>query len=116
MNPETAKFYRDVGIELFKGYGLTETAPLICGDTLERFNPYCTGYAIPNVEIRIDGPDAEGTGEIVVKGQNVMQGYYKDGKATEEALIDGWFHTGDTGYIDKKGCVYITGRKKILSF
>lgn len=67
---------------------------------------------MPSVQIRIDNPDEEGRGEIVVKGPNVMLGYYKNPKATENVLKDGWFYTGDYGYFDKDGFLHISGRKK----
>ncbi|MCI8518635.1 MAG: long-chain fatty acid--CoA ligase [Clostridia bacterium] len=70
------------------------------------------GYPMPSVEIEIFEPNEEGIGEIIAKGPNVMLGYYEDEAATNEVLIDGWYHTGDLGYKDKDGIIFITGRKK----
>ena len=70
------------------------------------------GYPLPHVEIKIFEPNEEGIGEIIAKGPNVMLGYYEDEEATNEVLIDGWYHTGDLGYKDKDGILFITGRKK----
>ena len=67
---------------------------------------------MPDVDIKIDEPNEEGIGEIIAKGPNVMLGYYKDEQATKEVMKDGWFHTGDLGYIDKDGIIFIAGRKK----
>ena len=69
-------------------------------------------FALPNVEIKIDHPNEHGIGEIIVKGPNIMLGYYDNKEATDEVLIDGWFHTGDLGYYDEEGFLFITGRKK----
>ena len=71
-----------------------------------------TGLPIPNVEYKIDSPNSEGVGEIIVKGPNVMLGYYEDNAKTAETIIDGWFHTGDLGKIDENGYLFITGRCK----
>ena len=70
------------------------------------------GKPLNNVEIKIDNPNEDGIGEIIAKGPNVMKGYYENKEATQEVLKDGWFHTGDLGYTDKDGFVYISGRKK----
>ena len=70
------------------------------------------GLPIPNVEYKIDNPNTEGVGEILVKGPNIMLGYYEDEQKTKETIIDGWFHTGDLGKIDENGYLYITGRCK----
>lgn len=107
------------GLELFaipliQGYGLTETAPVLTVNPLEKPKNSSVGLPIPGVEIKIVDADENGVGEIIARGPNVMLGYYKNEKATREVIKDGWFHTGDLGYIDKEGYVYITGRKKSL--
>jgi long-chain acyl-CoA synthetase len=105
------------GLELFaipliQGYGLTETAPVVTVNPLERPRNKSVGLPIPGVEVKIHEPDASGVGEIKVRGPNVMLGYYKNQKATDEVIKDGWFYTGDIGYFDQDGFLYISGRKK----
>lgn len=95
-----------------QGYGLTECAPLVAGNTDFFKRNDSAGLPIPNVEYKIDNPDSEGVGEIIVKGPNVMLGYYNMPEETEKVLKDGWFHTGDLGKIDENGFLYITGRCK----
>jgi len=107
------------GLELFalpiiQGYGLTEASPVISVSPLERPKNRSVGIPIPGVEVRIDAPDENGIGEVVVRGPNVMLGYYKNKEATDKILRNGWFYTGDLGWIDKEGYLYITGRKKSL--
>ncbi len=112
MRPEVAKFFDDIGIYLVNGYGITECSPLVAGNT-EDNNTYDTvGIKLPCVEIKIDNPDEMGNGEICVKGDIVMLGYYKDPVRTAEALQDGWFRTGDFGNINAENNLTITGRKK----
>jgi len=107
----------DLGFDITIGYGLTETSPLTSGvsdfefDTLYH-KPGSCGRAIPGGELKIINQDEDGIGEIIYRGDNVMQGYYKMPEKTAEVIIDGWFHTGDLGFIDKNGWLYITGRKK----
>ena len=102
------------GISINQGYGLTETSPVISAETDHFKKPGATGLVMCNEEAKIYNPNDEGIGEIIVKGPNIMLGYYKDEEATKEAIKDGWFYTGDLGYIDKEGFLYITGRKKDL--
>lgn len=104
--------FRDIGIEVAQGYGLTETSPVIAAETYFLKKSGSVGIAMPNVTIEIVNKDEKGIGEIRVKGPNVMLGYYEDEERTNEVLKDGWFYTGDLGYMDKKGILYITGRKK----
>ena len=102
--------YRDIGLTIHEGYGLTEAAPVVAVNPMDRTKPSSVGVSLPGVDVKIDGPDEEGKGEIIVRGSNVMQGYYKNPAATEKRLRDGWLHTGDIGYIDKDGYLYITDR------
>ncbi|MBN1898256.1 MAG: AMP-binding protein [Spirochaetes bacterium] len=112
LRPDVAEAFDDLGMTILQGYGLTETSPVVTVSTLEYMNYYSVGLTIPEVEVKIDKPDERGIGEILVKGNIVMKGYYKNKKATKEVIKNNWFYTGDEGYIDKQGFVYITGRKK----
>ena len=104
------------GFRFLQGYGLTETSPLISGTTLEGGASGTVGKAVYGVEVRIDltknTDENSNVGEIIVKGDSVMLGYYKNEKATKEAIIDGWFYTGDIGYFDLRGNLVVTGRRK----
>ncbi len=104
--------FRDLGIEVAAGYGLTETSPVIAAQTSTAKIPGSVGVAMPNVNIEIINKDENQIGEIIVSGPNVMLGYYEDEEKTNEVLKDGHFYTGDLGYIDAKGNLFITGRKK----
>lgn len=104
--------FRSWGINLCQGYGLTETSPVVGVETNTEFRVGSIGKALPHVEARIDNPDSEGMGELVVKGPNIMMGYYQNEEATNEVLIDDWFYTGDLASIDEDGYIFIRGRKK----
>ncbi len=114
VKPEILDFYNDLGITAIQGYGLTECSPLVAAIPPERkyFRKGSAGHILSQMEVRILDPNEEGIGEIILKGPNVMMGYYNDPEATGAALIDGWFHTGDLGYVDSEGYIYITGRSK----
>ena len=112
LNEDAARFLVKIGFTILEGYGLTETSPVVTFNPLKRQKIGSVGRAIPNVELKIDNPDAAGTGEVAIKGPNVMKGYYKRDEETVSVLRDGWFYSGDLGYIDKDGYLYITGRKK----
>ncbi len=101
-----------LGIRTLQGYGLTECSPLLAGNNDFHLNPASTGVAIPDVQLKIDNPNEEGIGEIIAKGENIMLGYFNDQAATDEVLKDGWFHTGDLGYMDENGDLFIKGRIK----
>ena len=114
LDKETIIGFNNFGINAIQGYGLTETSPVLTAEAETVHRAGSVGYPLDNVEIKILNPDAEGTGEIAAKGPNIMLGYYNDEEKTKEAFEDGWFKTGDLGYIDKDGYLFITGRKKDL--
>ena len=111
-NPEIVKDFKNLKLMTLQGYGLTECSPLVAGNTDFFQKDDAAGLPIPNVEYKIDNPNVEGVGEILVKGPNVMLGYYEDEEKTKQTIVDGWFHTGDLGRIDENGYLYITGRCK----
>lgn len=114
IDPEVAKGFRDLGILFLQGYGLTECAPIVGVNRDCNFRDDSAGMLLANMEIRIDSPNADGVGEIVVRGDNVMLGYYQNPEATAAVLEDGWFRTGDLGYYDDQKFIFITGRKKSM--
>ena len=113
IDPAILDGIQDFGITALQGYGLTECAPICALNPDVNPNSRSAGYAPPGFELKIDNSDPKtGIGEICAKGPNIMMGYYKNEEATKEVLEDGWFHTGDLGYMDEEKFVYITGRKK----
>ncbi len=113
LDPETEKGFNDLGLILLQGYGLTETAPVVAAGTPKVRKVGSIGKKFPSVDVKISNANEEGVGELLVKGDNVMLGYYKNEEATKDAIDeDGWFHTGDLAKIDEDGYIYITGRKK----
>ena len=113
LDPRVAEDFINMGIDIYIGYGLTECAPLVIGNHDKLMLPDSIGTPLPNVEARINEPDALGVGEIWIKGPMVMMGYYKNQEATDEVLTpDGWFKTGDLGIVDRNNCYKITGRCK----
>ena len=112
LDKRTEKGFNDLGIKMVQGYGLTETSPVIAAENFKQVKYGSVGIPLKDVQVEIVNKDDKGIGEIRVKGPNVMLGYYENEEATKEVLKDGWFHTGDLGYIDKKGFIFITGRQK----
>ncbi|MEG0923665.1 MAG: AMP-binding protein [Anaerovoracaceae bacterium] len=114
INPEVLQFFNDLGIISVQGYGLTECAPMAAlnPDVPKDMRNESVGHLLPGMEVKIIDKDEDGIGEICLKGKNVMLGYYNNQQATDEVIKDGWFHSGDLGYVDKEDFIYITGRKK----
>ena len=113
LSPQIIKDFYAFGITVLEGYGITECAPLVAVNSPGKVKFHSVGQPVYGCEVKIDkGPDEE-TGEILVKGDNVMMGYYRNPEATAEVFTeDGFFRTGDIGYMDKDNYIYITGRKK----
>ena len=113
LPPDTLKAFRGLGFNLYEGYGMTESSPVLTvtrpGDKIV---PGSVGRALPGIDVRIDHPDANGIGEVIARGPNVMTGYFENAEATAQTLQDGWLHTGDLGRIDGDGNLFIVGRKK----
>jgi len=112
VEPFIIEDFNSIGIQTLQGYGLTECAPLVAGNCDFYLNVNSAGKVMPGNEMKIDNPNAEGVGEILTKGDNLMLGYYNDPEATAAVMQDGWFKTGDLGYIDEDGWLYIRGRSK----
>jgi long-chain acyl-CoA synthetase len=112
LDPAVARDFLALGFGMTEGYGLTEAAPVVCFNPLGRMHPGSVGVPLPGVEVKILDPGPDGAGEILVRGANVMQGYYRNPGATAEALREGWLHTGDLGHLDGDGYLTITGRAK----
>lgn len=112
VEPYLIEDFDALGIETLQGYGLTECAPLVAGNCDFYMNVNSAGKVMPGNEMKIDNPNAEGVGEILTRGDNLMLGYFNNPEATEAVFKDGWFRTGDLGYIDKDGWLYIRGRSK----
>ncbi|MBE7044019.1 MAG: hypothetical protein E7397_00690 [Ruminococcaceae bacterium] len=106
------KAFDDFGIKIINGYGITECSPIVSTNRACWIKSGSVGLPIPGMHARIDEPNENGEGEVCIKGDIVMKGYYENQEATDAVLIDGWFHTGDIGKIDEDGFLYITGRKK----
>lgn len=112
VNPETSAGYRGLGITTVQGYGLSECSPIVALNRDKNYKDDAIGLPLIGTEIKIVDADEDGIGEICTKGDHVMLGYYEDEEKTKEVLKDGWFYTGDMGYMDKEGFIHMTGRKK----
>lgn len=104
--------FRDLGFTLVQAYGMTETAALITVTPPGTKHVGSVGKPLPHVQIHIDQPDEHGIGEVLIRGENIMEGYWKNSQATREAIEDEWLHSGDLGYLTPDGYLHITGRKK----
>lgn len=119
LDIDLQRFYYAIGMPMFQGYGLSEATPIISSNGLKRHKLGSSGFLVTPMELKICDSDGNELplyekGEIVIKGENVMAGYYKNDKATAETVVDGWLHTGDMGYMDKDGFLYVVGRFKSL--
>ena len=115
VSPTMAQQYYDFGVQTQIGYGITECSPLISGNVNnKRSRLNNCGVPVPDMQVKIVDQNEDGDGEIIVKGENVMLGYYNNTQATNDIIKDGWFFTGDLGHLNKRGEVVITGRKKNL--
>ncbi|MFZ0283494.1 MAG: AMP-binding protein [Bacteroidales bacterium] len=119
LDIELQKFFSAIGIPMLQGYGLSEAAPVISGNMEKRHKFGSSGFLVKNLDLKICDEAGNALavgkkGEIVVRGENVMKGYWKNERATREAIRDGWLHTGDMGYLDEDGFLYVLGRFKSL--
>jgi long-chain acyl-CoA synthetase len=119
LDIELQRFFYAIGIPMFQGYGLSEATPVISSNSQKKHKLGSSGALVANLELKILDSDGNELpvgekGEIVIKGENVMLGYWKNPEATQKTIIDGWLHTGDMGYMDKDGFLYVLGRFKSL--
>ena len=114
LKPELITFFGDIGITIHNGYGITECTPLISVNLNKKGDHFSVGKIFSSCQVKIDNKNEEGIGEILVKGPNVMIGYYKDDESNEKSFTNGWFRTGDYGSIDADKNLVICGRKKNL--
>ena len=119
LDIELQKFFSAIGIPMLQGYGLSEASPVISGNVEKRYKLGSSGVIVKNLDLKICDEDGNvlqvgQKGEIVIRGENVMQGYWKNERATRETLREGWLYTGDMGYVDNDGFLYVLGRFKSL--
>ncbi len=112
INPSVIMDFEAMGIPMMQGYGMTECAPIIAMNRDRYSKPESVGTALSGTEIKIVDPDEFGVGEVICKSPSVMLGYYNDPEETARTIVNGWLHTGDYGYMDKDGYLYLMGRKK----
>ncbi|RPH29424.1 MAG: long-chain fatty acid--CoA ligase, partial [Bacteroidales bacterium] len=115
LNPEVEEFLRKIQFRYSVGYGMTECGPLISYIGWNRSKAGSCGVLLPTLEMRVDSNNPQNVaGEILLKGENVMMGYYKNEEATQKTIVDGWLHTGDLGIVDPEGYIFIKGRSKSM--
>jgi long-chain acyl-CoA synthetase len=119
LDIELQRFYYAIGMPMFQGYGLSESAPIISSNSMKKHKLGSSGYLVSNLDLKICDDDGNELpvgekGEIICRGENIMVGYWENEKSTNETLINGWLHTGDLGYMDKDGFLYVLGRFKSL--
>lgn len=114
LDPDVEIGLRALGLNIIQGYGLTEASPIVTINPVNSPRVGSIGKPIPGIQVDVHQPNKKGTGEIIVKGDNVMKGYYKNPEDTSEKIKNGWLYTGDMGYIDSDGYLFITGRKKSI--
>ncbi len=119
LDMELQRFFYAIGLPMYQGYGLTEAAPVISSNTPDNHKLGSSGKVVPWLDLKISNEEGKelpigSKGEIVVRGENVMPGYWANKSATEETIRDGWLHTGDIGYLDEDGYLYVLGRNKSL--
>lgn len=112
ISPEVAKGFNELGILTVQGYGLTETAPVLTAENAKSIRTGSVGVSMCNVKLKIHEPNENGIGEVIAQGPNVMLGYYENPEESAKVLRDGWFFTGDLGYMDEDGFLFLSGRKK----
>lgn len=112
LDEEICRFFFKLGFKIIEGYGLTETSPVVSLNPPSNLKIGSVGKSLTSVQVKIDNPDNTGIGQIIIKGPNVMRGYYHRRDETEAVLKNGWFYSGDLGYLDKGGYLYIKGRLK----
>jgi long-chain acyl-CoA synthetase len=119
LDTDLQRFFYAIGMPMFQGYGLSEATPIISSNGLKKHKLGSSGYLVKHMQLKICDSDGKALpnlekGEIIIKGENVMAGYFKNEKSTAETIIDGWLHTGDLGYMDNDGFLYVVGRFKSL--
>ncbi len=112
MDPAYERAMRDFGITFMFGWGITECSPGVSSNRANWYRVRSVGHAFPGTEIAVFNPNENGEGELIIRGDNIMLGYYKNPEATSKALVEGWFHSGDCGRIDRDGFIFLTGRMK----